>query len=312
MSQVTLLGFTTSGQSSPSQGVNSLHWSILLSPTAASQSQETTAPVSTKKSKFFSSKSHFKASNKDVSAVSATPQLFDMHNHQLRQQDFPQSVKSSTDARQATTNISSDIPGKPYNLTIRILLTIHSLPVTKLATKVSSLLERTPTYGSGEDWLRAAIDMLIGGSVLSPPSFFDTDAILGFAGEAINQYLTLCSQDQPQIPTHEVLELDYARHLRDMDSVRTMFSHHSPANETPQGTRPKQPTRSSSHNYFNITQSQHSPEPPKTHKFWGFTISPSPNSIPARQRWNTSGSKGIEGRTYYERAERYDPYGGLM
>ena len=307
MSQITVLGFTPA-QLVSSESANAIHWSILLSPSPAesprTQSSLTTRP---KVRSFFSSQ---RRPSKDDSNKASSPEtaLFDNHNHQLRQQEFPVPIKSSEPSSplRTTTSISSDITNKPSTLSLRIHLSTHPFPVSILAEKVSTLLYRTPTYGSEEDWLRAALDMLVGAAIFEPMASFDADLVLAFAGQAVKEYLAQIEQGRQS--EHEVLELDYARHLREMESVRAMFSRDpSVASAT---SRP-QPVKALSHQNFNL---HHGAKPKgsgadafvKTHKFLGFTISPSPGAYSPRQKWADGGGK----RAYFERHD--DPYGGLM
>jgi hypothetical protein len=315
MSQITVLGFTPAQLVSSSQGANAIHWAILLSPTSSTPNSPQQSPAATrpKAKSFFSSQRRLSKDDSNVAAPPGTV-LFDMHKHQLRQQEFPVPVKSSepSEPRQTTTSISSDIPNKPFTLSLRICLSAHSLPVPKLAQKLSSLLYRTPTYGPEEDWLRATLDMLVGGGILEPAAAFDADLVLAFAGEAVKEYLSEIERGQHS--EHEVLELDYAKHIREMDSVRAMFSRDPPAvavgrpgQSITASARPLQiPAKTSSHHYFNLISKSSADPPVKTHKFLGFRVSPGPNASGQRQRWASGGEK----RAYYER--RDDPYGGLM
>ncbi|KIW72130.1 hypothetical protein PV04_00350 [Phialophora macrospora] len=322
MSQITVLGFTPAQLVSSSGGANAIHWAILLSPTSSASHSPQQSPAATrpKAKSFFSSQLRF---SKDDSKAAASPAtaLFDMHQHQLRQQEFPVPIKSSepsepSEPHRTTTSISSDIRNKPFSLSVRVFLSTHSLPVEKLAKKLSSLLYHTPTYGPEEDWLRAALDMLVGSGILEPAAAFDSDLVLAFVGESAKEYLSQIERGQHS--EHEVLELDYAKHIREMESVRAMFSRDPPAAATAAGhpnqgitasVIPRQNSgKTSSHHYFNL---HHEPKPStaasvKTHKFLGFRVSPGPNASAQRQRWASGG----ENRAYYER--RDDPYGGLM
>ncbi|KIW94515.1 uncharacterized protein Z519_04491 [Cladophialophora bantiana CBS 173.52] len=340
MSQISVLGFSPSR--SAEEGINAIHWAILLTPTTEARQQHATqaSPAPRPKAKsFFSTQRLLSKTNSD-SAPPPETALFDMQNHQLRQQVFPVPVKakgdsnehtgSSSDAddaaaqtpRATTTNIRSDIPNEPFRLSLRILLSTHHLPVAKLASKVSTLLYRTPTYGPEEDWLLAALDMLVGAGILEPAQNFDVDSVLAFAGEAVKEYLSQIEQGHQR--EREVLELNYASHVRSMEQVKTMFERHQ-QQTTPPYTPSQTPSppaaaavaASDAERRGSGTKSRHSSKPKssksptdvlaKSYKFLGLRISPSPTSYAPRHRW-TSG-EGTK-RAYFERQD--DPYGGLM
>ncbi|EXJ65259.1 hypothetical protein A1O7_01600 [Cladophialophora yegresii CBS 114405] len=323
MSQITILGFTPAELVSSSQGSNAIHWTILLSPTSSAPQhpQQSQAPIRPKTKSFFSSQRRVSKDDSDVTTRPRTA-LFDMHKHQLRQQELPGPItpsdrKGPTDSPNTATSISSDVPNEPFTLSLRILLSTHSLPVAKLAKKVSPLLYRTPTYGPEEDWLRAALDMLVGAGILEPAAAFDGDLVLAFASEAVKEYLG--HMEQGQHTAHNVLELDYAKHIREMESVRTMFSRDSAATSgnadrnitaSSGATQQHTPAETSSHTYFHLHHGSKTSSKPasdsasKKQKFFGFRVSPGPHASGQRQRW-ASGD-----RAWYER--RDDPYGGLM
>jgi hypothetical protein len=306
MSQITVLGFTPSQLQLSSEGANAIHWGILLSPNAQPQSPTATRP---KAKSFFSSQRRLSQQENNTDPSNETA-LFDMHNHQLRQQNFPRRIKSSDSANppRTTTSISSDIPNKPYTLSLSIVVSTHPQPVSKLAPTFSTLFYRTPTYGPEEDWLRAALDILVASSILEPAASFDADLILAFAGDSVKEYLSQISKGRTQ--ERSVLELDYAKHVREMDSVRAMFTREGQTSTTPQtNPRSAQPTRRSSSKPFSLhTKSTGTDVLIKTHRFLGFTVSPGPNAYSSpRQRWNSGAG---EKRAYFERQD--DPYGGLM
>ena len=318
MARISVLGFTPTESVSPSDSADAIHWSIFVSPEIeGSQGCEQQSPITTrpKVKSLFSSQRRLSKQSSNSSTLDETA-LFDTHNHQLRQQEFDTSIASfdpELPGRKAAS-IPSDIPNKPYTLTLKIVLSTHSLPVPKLARRLSSLLYNTPTYGSEEDWLRAALDMLVGASILEPRSSFDADLVLAFAGESVKQYLARVGYDTQA--ENQVLELDYAKHLREMASVRALFSRDPVASIPAPGQqgpyRPRPTRRSSSLSHFNLRpKSNGTTVSVKTHKFLGFTISPSPvASSSPRQIWNTSGVSGGEKRAYFQRQD--DPYGGLM
>lgn len=300
-----MVGFTPPHTTtSPSGAANALHWSILLTPNSSEPAPTSTRP---KKMSLLSSQIRLTKTNSNTPAPETA--LFDMHNHQLRQQEYPVPVEggqeSTTEPRRTTTDITSEMPNKPHTLSLRVVLATSSLPVPKLAQKVSTLLYRTPTYGPAEDWLRASLGMLAGSGVLEPAPAYEADAVLAFAGQAVKEYLELTrhqgySDSQPQ-----VLDLDYAKHVRGMESVRAMFSH-APTGAANTSAGTQQPTSATPK-----VQSRRSSLVPsfkeKKHKFFGFRISPSPSAY--SQRWAVANTAG-EKRAYFERQD--DPYGGLM
>jgi len=300
MSQISILGFTP--LSHPDSSSPSVHWSILLSPADD-------APTSAKKPKTKSRTTarffHQQHSSKTVSGST----LFDMQNHQLRQQAFPIPVaeapedsESDSDSHstmstntasiypRTTTTISSSLPDKPLHLRLRIKLCTHPSAPHKLAPKLSTLLYGTPTYGPEDDWLHAALEEIIYSGMLEssrPPilNVLDADAILHFAQEVAKQSLSEGAE-------HQVHEFDYEAHLQRNAALRAMFGHATPS---PSGSRPTS-VRHSSHK---------SSSKDGTHRFLGFRISPSPSYLqPHRQ------DQCVSERRYYGR--RDDPYAGLM
>ncbi|OQV01117.1 hypothetical protein CLAIMM_06524 [Cladophialophora immunda] len=357
MSQITVLGFSPSR--SAEQGVNAIHWAILLTPATEAQQRGAQQPSAPRpKAKSFFSTPRLLSKTSSPAAPPFETVLYDMHNHQLRQQVYPVPVKAKVDSAEqsdsspsdadaaaetpqvTTTDISSDIPNQPFRLSLRMLLSTHHLPVTKLASKVSTLLYRTPTYGPEEDWLLAAIDMLVGAGILEPSPNFDADAVLAFAGEAVKEYLSQIERGHQG--EQDVLELDYASHARSMEQVKAMFEQHRPQvtttttppytpSQTPSPTA-SSPTRSAAaaapdaerrgsstkssrfhhHHSAKLKSSSSSSTTPtdvlsKSYRFLGLRISPSPTSYAPRHRW--ASGEGTK-RAYFERQD--DPYGGLM
>ncbi|KIW82854.1 hypothetical protein Z517_02097 [Fonsecaea pedrosoi CBS 271.37] len=348
MSQITVLGFSPSRPDE--QGFNAIHWAILLTPATEAQQQQQGYGAQQPSTKRPKTKSFFSTPRLlSKTSSNATPPLetvlYDMHNHQLRQQVYPVPVKAKSDSTEqsnsssaeaetaaenlqttaTTTDISSDIRNQPFRLCLRILLSSHNLPVTKLASKVSNLLYRTPTYGPEEDWLLAALHMLVGAGILEPSQNFDPEAILAFAGEAVKENLSQIGHRYER-QQEEVLELDYASHVRSIEQVKAMFEHHHQQQATPPYTPSPTPSPTSSSPVIrgavvspaigNVERRgssatshfhhDHSCKP-KTHKFLGLRISPSPSSYAPRHRW--ASGEGMK-RAYYERQD--DPYGGLM
>ncbi|KIX94046.1 uncharacterized protein Z520_10383 [Fonsecaea multimorphosa CBS 102226] len=346
MSQITVLGFSPSRAAD--QGVIGIHWAILLTPATEAQlqqqkeQQQQQPAASRPKAMSFFSGSRLLAKTGSNAAPPLETILFDMHNHQLRQQAYPVPVKVGADDAEhstetdvaaqtpqvTTTDISSDIHNRPFRLCLRMLLSTHSLPVTKLASKVSTLLYRTPTYGPEDDWLLAALDMLVGAGILEPAQNFDSDGVLAFAGDAVKEYLSQIEQGHQR--EQEVLELDYLSHVRSMEQVKAMFGQQRQQVATPPYTpsqSPSPPARSPvpeaerrGSGTKSLFHHHHSSKPPKSssstsptdvvykaHKFLGLRISPSPSSYAPRHRW--AAGEGMK-RAYFERQD--DPYGGLM
>lgn len=346
MSQITVLGFTPSR----SHGSNTIHWSILLSPTPTPEAQSTRPSMTKHKSSFFSATR--RASKANTNGTLPDTVLFDMHNHQVRQQAFPVPAKVATDedtgfsnaspvspsspaadaefanlAKQTTTSISSDIRNQPMQLLVRIVLARHHLSVSKLSPKVATLLYRTPTYGPDDDWLRAALDMLVGAGVLEPASSFEADAVLAFAGDAVKEYLsqpeTSGSGDDQSHKTG-VLDLDYAAHIASMEEVKAMFAHHNLGASAPPSP-PYSPSGTPAPATGAWTRSPSTVEPRRksgskaskssggagvlaaSYKFLGLRISQSPMARRHAAGMNNNATRG----TYsWERQD--DPYAGLM
>lgn len=120
MSQISILCFTAINSSSPS----SIHWSILLSPSQSTEPER-------QKQKFTSR--FLRRSAKSEPEPASSP-LFDMHNHQLRQQPFSVPVTAESDSESdtpsptsTTTNIESSIPNKYLSLILKIKLSTQPL-----------------------------------------------------------------------------------------------------------------------------------------------------------------------------------------
>ena len=193
-----------------------------------------------------------------------------------------------------------------------------------------ALLYGTPTYGSEDDWLRAALDMLAGDGVLesTPPNAtsFDADGILDFAGEAIKEYLQSHAVENKQDLQEgkeepEVLELDYAAHLAQNAAVKAMLAHHTATpsqsqiefrlraqglTRLPPGYQTtKTTTTLRSKNQNGVSGRDNATDAPSTgYKYLGLRISPSPNT----RRYY----KATNGRRVYSFERQDDPYSGLM
>ncbi|KAI1613886.1 hypothetical protein EDD37DRAFT_480083 [Exophiala viscosa] len=278
MSQISILGFAPPTPSQDPSGPGPIHWSILVSP--SKDLQTTQQPQSKPKKSRFLQRWQSPAQPQQPVFEST---LFDMHNHQLRQQQYPVPIshpeeESNAPTSEATTDITSSLEGKPHRLVLRIALSTHPSTSQKLATKVSTLLYATPTYGPEDDWLRAALEELIFARILDSETIsYDVDAILNYArGAATN-------------PAIGVQELDYAAHMTRTTQVKEMFSRGNAA--------PKSPSVSPSRNSRPANKRVSS----KSHSFLGF--------------WVTQGGSGQvkrhqEKRDYWQRQD--DPYGGLM
>jgi hypothetical protein len=298
MSQISMLGFVPSH--TPTEDANAFHWAVLLSPDGTSTPSISRSPTQQKAKSFFSSRRNLsrRSSNDDSPSPSST--LFDMHSHQLRQQTYPITIQHSN---QTTTSILSSDSSDALSLSIRINLAIHSLSVAKLTPKISALLYRTPTYGTSEDWFRAAVSLLALNDVLSPPQNYDADALLQYTSHSIHEYFSLIATGARS--EREVLDLNYAAHLQSMDNVRDLLRQKS---QSPR-RRPSPPSSRAS-----LMHSTGGATTKKQHKFWGFTVSPSPswNSGQGQQgMWvASSGGGGADLAGRYGRGS--DPYGGLM
>ncbi|KAK4945280.1 hypothetical protein LTR10_015439 [Elasticomyces elasticus] len=195
-----------------------------------------------------------------------------MHNHQLRQQQFPIPVSSSSDPEAE----SKVVKGKPLRLIIRIALSTHRSDPQKLASRVSTLFYGTPTYGPEDDWLRAALEELIYARILdSETSSYDVDGILNYARGAA---------------TNPSLGFDYAAHMTRTAQVKEMFSRGQPASKSPSVSpsrisRPVNKRASSG----------------KSHSFLGFWVTQGGSGQVRHHQ---------EKRDYWQRQD--DPYGGLM
>jgi len=313
MSQISILGFTPASSSDASAAP--IHWAILVSPltTGAPTKSTVMAPDSRPKTK--SAKSFFRRHDA-APPRSETPvvesALFDMHNHQLRQQPFPVPLPTAAPAEEeadssndntvpstpgpTTTTIISSPKDQQHHLVLRVKLAMHHNGPQKLAPKVSEHLYSTPTYGPEDDWLLAALDELIAAGLLESTSsgsspqvavVFDADAIVQFCREAVKE-----RPSRAPSASNDVYEVDYAAHVAKNAEVKAMFS--------PPGAAVTSSAPSSRAN------SVHRGRPLSRladKKFLGFRIAPSPGAFrpapPARPA-----------RPYWERQD--DPYGGLM
>lgn len=281
MSQISILGFAPTAPAEAAPG--SIHWSILISPLPGSQTTLPPPPRS-KKSRFLQ---RWHSPTQPQQPVFEST-LFDMHNHQLRQQQYPVPHEEG-ELTYTSTDISSSLPDKPLRLAIRIALSTHPNPPLKLATKISNLLYHTPTYGPADDWLRAALEELIYAHVLDD---YDVDAVLNYARGAV----TAATADRglnSDSSSGAVQELDYAAHMTRTAQVKDMFSQSRSASTSPsRSARPaSKRAPSSSH---------------KPHTFLGFWVTPSPGSGQVRRQQQQRDPQ----RYSWQRQD--DPYGGLM
>ncbi|KAK5376061.1 hypothetical protein LTR20_000474 [Exophiala xenobiotica] len=303
MSEISILGFLpdSEGTTTPLP----MHWSILISPvkgTAGTSSMS--QPQSKSKPRLFrpNSSSH-KQSSTDTT-------LFDMHDHQLRQQPFPiaSPVSSSHDfgtstssgTTTTTTSITSSIPNHPLHLAIRIALSTHHSPPSKLSPKLSTILYQTPTYGPPDDWLRAALEQLISANILESP---DASAHIDYKASSILDFihasLPIPAQDlslSSSSPDHVVVDLDYPAQLSRTAQVKAMFNQ-------PHTTSSRTPSIASS--TTNIKDEKATAKDKAKKRFLGF--------------WLTHGSGGHEHHPQRRCAyqphpwqRQDDPYGGLM
>ncbi|KAL2427177.1 hypothetical protein ABEF95_009795 [Exophiala dermatitidis] len=290
MSELSILGFKPSSQSPDTDIV---HWAILVSPLTpnGAETQKTHKP------RFFSRRSSIRSDNRHED--DSDTRLFDMHDHQLRQQTYPIPVEgpeepasttttsppsevterpstspsedvnsptsssiqdtsfSSPSATTSTTTTTTTTPTAsatttsitftPTNETLPLCLRIklgthHSCP-HKVVKKLSDLLYQTPTYGPEDDWLRAAVDMMLEAGMLENPSSnssstnitvpvetYDAGRIIEFAREAAKEaVLSLQPGFNPEdagiLP--QVTELDYPAHLARIAGVKALFGQHN-------------------------------------------------------------------------------------
>jgi hypothetical protein len=313
MSQISVLGFQPSSQSSSSSiASGNTHWAILISPHPPSPK----APKP--KSRFF----HAKISTKEPVSDSA---LFDMHKHQLRQQPFPIPLKegpsSSTDTSQSETASSPEPTPEvvsittlnadsahPLQLILRITASILPQTPQRLIPKLSHRLYNTPTYGPEDDWLRDALSAMHDG-LLEPG--FDVDKFVEYASSAVKDYAMYEASSEDEDEDHHqqqqtrqaaskenpVLTLDYASHIARNAQVKAMLNQQSPQQQQ-QNQSLLTPPQSPKIPHVNQQLPQQQQKKPRT--WLGFRISASPG---------TGGRRAPE-RHSFERQD--DPYGGLM
>ncbi|EXJ79344.1 hypothetical protein A1O3_08846 [Capronia epimyces CBS 606.96] len=278
MSEISILGFKPDSES-PDTDI--IHWAILISPLTTNRSEP-----QKHKARFFSPRSSKTSMSQDDES-----QLFDMHDHRLRQQTYPvpivrdespststspspsvpttvvasnttnrifsltetldsstSSLPATNDATPTTTSITS-VTNQTLPLYLRIKLGTHHSSPHKAAQKLYSVLYCTPTYGPEDDWLRAALDTLLGSGLLEPSTninigvpleSYDASRVHDFAREAAKEAIILSeSQHRPQPrldpqdyndPDSElnpVLEMDYPAHLARIAGVKALFRPHS-------------------------------------------------------------------------------------
>ncbi|KAK5045457.1 hypothetical protein LTR84_009321 [Exophiala bonariae] len=301
MSLISVLGFRPSSSSGSSE---STHWAILISP----------HPPSTKpqksKSRFF----HPKITTTEQQSDSA---LFDMNKHQLRQQQFPIPLKEAPNSTESTTSRSSETPPEavtvttldadtshPLQLTLKINASILAQTPQRLIPRLSERLYHTPTYGSEDDWLRAALSLMH--DILLEPGF-DVDQFVEYATSAAKEYTMYeaSSEEQqnnegrqvqrPDMETEDstVLTLDYRAHMAQSASVKAMLNRDPQQQLTP----PESPRLQ----HVKQQQQQGQGQEQKKPRTWlGFRISMAP----------TVQSRRPSQRYSFERQD--DPYGGLM
>lgn len=296
MSEIFILGFLPD-----SEGTTPLpiHWSILISPIKGTDTSSVSQPQIKSKPRLFR---HNNSSHKQSLTDTA---LFDMHDHQLRQQPFPvpSPASSSTDlntstssgtttAATTTTSITSSIPNHPLRLAIRIALATHHSPPSKLSPKLSTILYQTPTYGPSDDWLRAALEQLISADILeSDTHMYKASSILDFIHTSTAQH----AQDLSS--SGRVVDLDYTAQLSRTAQVKAMFNQ-------PRTTSSRTPSPSVSCTIKDENAKDKAKDKAKK-RFLGF--------------WLTHGSGGHDHHPQRRCAyqphpwqRQDDPYGGLM
>lgn len=320
MSQISILGFTPS--SYPESSSRSIHWAILLSPLADSQNQTLSKAKGT--SRFF----HHQHSKPKPGKPVFESTLFDIQNHQLRQQAFPtplpthgpqdsgsDSGSTSTDELATRPRTSTTIVSSPENrllyLRLRIRVSTHPKQPQKLLTHLSTALYATPTYGPEDDWLHAALEELVWSRTLESSSTthaFHADAILQFAQEVARPILSesnLTPTDTLNSSVDQTVhEFDYAAQLTRNAEVKAMFGH-SPSSSIKSSTSSAFGPRNSG---AQRPLSGKNTANDGSYRFLGFRISPSPNSL----HYPSQGQNQWGGRRPYSFERQDDPYAGLM
>ncbi len=292
MSEIFILGFLPDSESTTPLPI---HWSILISPVKGTDTCSESQPQPKSKPRLFR---HNNSSHKQSPTDTA---LFDMHDHQLRQQPFPvpSPASSSTDldtssetatTTAATTSITSSIPNHPLRLAIRIALATHHSPPSKLAPKLSTILYQTPTYGPSDDWLRAALEQLISADILeSDADIYKASSILDFIHASTAQHAQDLSSSSGR-----VVDFDYSAQLSRTAQVKAMFN------------QPRTSSRTPSPSVSSTIKDEKAKDKDKAKKrFLGF--------------WLTHGSGGHDHHPQRRCAyqphpwqRQDDPYGGLM
>jgi len=234
-----------------------------------------------------------------------------MKKHQLRQQQFPIPLKEAPNITESTTR-SSETPSEvvtittldadtshPLQLTLKISASILAQTPERLIPRLSQRLYHTPTYGSEDDWLRAALSLMH--DILLEPGF-DVDQFVEYATSAAKEYTMYeasseeqndedrrVQQSDRETEDSTVLILDYTAHIAQNSSVKALLNREPQQQLTPPESPKLQDVKQ---------QQQQGQKKPRT--WLGFRISTSP----------TAQSRRTAKRYSFERQD--DPYGGLM
>ncbi|KAL6250734.1 hypothetical protein RBB50_003037 [Rhinocladiella similis] len=299
MSKISILGFLSASEGT-SIASSPIHWSILVSPLNENASQSQTQ---------LKSKPRLFRLNSAPKQLPSDTILFDMHDHQLRQQPYPVPVKSSSNDSEtdevATTRTS--IASSDRNQLLRPVINVylaphHSVP-SKLVPKLSSILYQTPTYGPEDDWLRAALEHMICSRILgsdTPTHIYSAPSILDFIHDCLSSNSPALSAvgASSDSDSSNIIQSDYTLHLVRLAQAKAMFNHSA----TPSRTSSTTGSAISLHDEKSASSRTASSKSKK--HFLGF--------------WLTHGSSG---QHLHRRQCAYnphpwqrqdDPYGGLM
>ncbi|KIW12335.1 hypothetical protein PV08_09612 [Exophiala spinifera] len=240
MSKISILGFLPAAEDT-SIASSPIHWSILVSPLSEDASQ----PAAHLKQKPRLLRLHSVPKPPPSDTI-----LFDMHNHQLRQQPYPVPVESSSNGEGSDevstteTSITSSNRDQPLQPVIRVYLARHQWVPCKLVPRLSSVLYQTPTYGPEDDWLRAALENMISSRILgsdTPTHVYSAPSILDFIHECLATNGAAVSTGTERNPdsdsSRNMIDSDYTQHLARLAQAKAMFNHSATPPRTSSITR---------------------------------------------------------------------------
>lgn len=238
MSKISILGFLPNSDDTSST-LPPIHWSILVSPLNEDASSQAQAQPK--------SRSRLFRLNSGPKQLTSDTVLFDMHNHQLRQQPYPVPIESSSSDDESAevppsttttrTSITSSDRNQLVHPVIRVYLApYHSVPF-KLVPKLSSILYQTPTYGPEDDWLRAALENLICSRILgsdTPQHIYSAPSILDFIHDCLSSNSAALSTvgADPDDSDSDIIDSDYTVHLVRLAQAKAMFNHSATPSRT--------------------------------------------------------------------------------